>query len=291
MGGTNPAVIREMMQNGIDVRKHDKLHAKIYLGDELAILTSANASISGLGSEGGETSGWVEAGTVIPVKLAEKWFAEMWEKLDGKQGKIGEQDLIDAQKAFKMHKQIRPTTVFKTYDFHADDFPLIEWMAGRDFEVDREGVFEALGTNDDATKARVKMGVDVLHPADRQHLVNRWILRWQSTEAGPSKKTRPWFVFTSNEYVQNGGRYTGDEEIIPVTPLAPEPTPPVPFDISSPQWRALFNELLIAKQFESLSEEPAPGEGFFHPRAELMRDFWLEMQKLYQSRQETTQAA
>ena len=51
-GGTNPYVI-EVLQHQ-NVRQNDLLHAKVYLGDNAAIVCSANASANGLGFEGRE---------------------------------------------------------------------------------------------------------------------------------------------------------------------------------------------------------------------------------------------
>src|SRR4051812_40767983 len=48
MGGSNPSVIEKMMEL-YSVRQHDRLHAKVYIGKNEAVITSANASTNGLG--------------------------------------------------------------------------------------------------------------------------------------------------------------------------------------------------------------------------------------------------
>lgn len=65
-GGTNPAEIRTLRANGIDVRKHAALHAKIgVVGDGLSFVGSSNMSANGLGFEGRELTGWEEANVVF----------------------------------------------------------------------------------------------------------------------------------------------------------------------------------------------------------------------------------
>ncbi len=55
-GGTNPQVVRDFLERCKDKVKHlDSLHAKVYVGKNAAIVTSANASINGLGFEGNDT--------------------------------------------------------------------------------------------------------------------------------------------------------------------------------------------------------------------------------------------
>ena len=48
MGGTNPFAIIALQKKGVAVRHLDALHAKVYIGNENAVITSANASKNGL---------------------------------------------------------------------------------------------------------------------------------------------------------------------------------------------------------------------------------------------------
>jgi hypothetical protein len=50
MGGTNPNVVRKIPRDL--VKQIDTLHAKVYIGDNFAGVTSANASANGPGLEG-----------------------------------------------------------------------------------------------------------------------------------------------------------------------------------------------------------------------------------------------
>lgn len=82
-GGCNPAVIRELIARGLQIRALGSLHAKVYLGATAAVLGSANASKDGLGlcDDG---SGWNEACALIddPDAIAQlvDWFDGLWER-------------------------------------------------------------------------------------------------------------------------------------------------------------------------------------------------------------------
>lgn len=84
-GGTNPAVIELIRQmSGVEVMHSDRLHAKVIIGKNKAIIGSANMSANGLNLEGAEIEGWQEAGLQIdsPVQLKDirAWFKKQWGK-------------------------------------------------------------------------------------------------------------------------------------------------------------------------------------------------------------------
>ncbi|MBN8947420.1 MAG: phospholipase D family protein [Rhodanobacter sp.] len=78
-GGTNPAVIRDLrtMPN-VRIRHLTQLHAKVILADKRAIVGSANFSANGLGFEGSEVEGWLEAAAVIDGADVDRWFDHYW---------------------------------------------------------------------------------------------------------------------------------------------------------------------------------------------------------------------
>lgn len=82
MGGTNPRVIRELIDCGASVRHSDVLHAKLYVFDLAAALGSSNASANGLSWQGDEVDGWTEANVVSGdpdfVREAEAVFDRVW---------------------------------------------------------------------------------------------------------------------------------------------------------------------------------------------------------------------
>ncbi|SEP50735.1 hypothetical protein SAMN02990966_07748 [Rhodospirillales bacterium URHD0017] len=75
--GTNPRVVAAFPR--ACVKRHDDLHAKVYIGSKYTIVTSANASADGLGFEGVEADGWIEAG--IRFRTSQEivaWFNRLW---------------------------------------------------------------------------------------------------------------------------------------------------------------------------------------------------------------------
>lgn len=83
MGGTNPEVIRTLRTYAcVEIKNHDRLHAKVLLGDQQGIVGSANCSANGLNYEGNELLGWHEAGYRVddPAQLQQMqaWFDTRW---------------------------------------------------------------------------------------------------------------------------------------------------------------------------------------------------------------------
>lgn len=96
MGGTNPKIIRRLLDL-TEIRHCDTLHAKIYLGSDRAIVTSANASTNGLGIDGASPATWIEAGylttDVAPIRI---WFEALW----ASSSEVTEADLCAAEAAW-----------------------------------------------------------------------------------------------------------------------------------------------------------------------------------------------
>ncbi len=82
-GACNPYVIETLMKtSAVEVRTHDRLHAKIYGGSSFTIIGSSNASTNGLTVEGETLKGWVEANVLSTddalVKTALDLFESLW---------------------------------------------------------------------------------------------------------------------------------------------------------------------------------------------------------------------
>jgi hypothetical protein len=98
-GGTNPEVVRALRKllhvGPKNVLQNDRLHAKVYLFDKVAVVGSSNASTNGLGFEEGNRSGWQEANVLVedPGDLAA--LRDMVEGFKG--SRITEADLDSAQ--------------------------------------------------------------------------------------------------------------------------------------------------------------------------------------------------
>ncbi|MFV3089357.1 phospholipase D-like domain-containing protein [Pseudomonas sp. GW6] len=83
MGGTNPKVIRDLRAySSVEIKALNRLHAKVMIGDQRAIIGSANCSANGLNYEGDELKGWYEAGyridDVIQLEHMQAWFDSLW---------------------------------------------------------------------------------------------------------------------------------------------------------------------------------------------------------------------
>jgi hypothetical protein len=104
-GGTNASVIKNLRsetksleQRGVRLflKQCDKLHAKVWIGDNRALVSSANSSIYGLCFEGSDAGCWNEAGVVVDdvetVTTIRQWFELLWRD-DNECKDIKERDL------------------------------------------------------------------------------------------------------------------------------------------------------------------------------------------------------
>ena len=80
--GCNPDAIDKLLDLGLRVRTHRRLHAKIYATPALAIVGSSNVSSNGLTVEGSAARGWVEANVASSdehfVEKVLALFEEIW---------------------------------------------------------------------------------------------------------------------------------------------------------------------------------------------------------------------
>jgi len=82
-GATNPHTIKALLKRkNVDIKTSAKLHAKVYIGDNYTIIGSANLSANGLGLEGDEITGWIEAGYKEKTNSGQdnirKWWLKHW---------------------------------------------------------------------------------------------------------------------------------------------------------------------------------------------------------------------
>lgn len=77
-GSCNPQEIRFLLESGVQVYDVKGLHAKVYIGQNAVVISSANASANGLGEEGAEVFDSNEAGYVShqngDLDQARTWF-------------------------------------------------------------------------------------------------------------------------------------------------------------------------------------------------------------------------
>lgn len=83
-GGCNPFVIRKLLERDhCIVLKRRRLHAKVVIGSHGAVVSSANMSTNGLGAEGDDLSGSIEAGYFVAANMEDhramaNWFEQIW---------------------------------------------------------------------------------------------------------------------------------------------------------------------------------------------------------------------
>lgn len=107
-GGTNPDEIRKMLNEEIEVRQHNSLHAKIgCIGNEMSFVGSSNMSANGLGEEGDATKGWEESNIVFPSleRSVEKRFDSLWNSSK----KITQKCLERAEETWRKRQQANNT--------------------------------------------------------------------------------------------------------------------------------------------------------------------------------------
>lgn len=105
-GATNPETIAALCkaEEGVAVRQHDRLHAKVILTPTVALVGSANLSSNGLNLEADETDGWEEAGVIVhdpwQLKSIRQWFDSLWH--DARE--ITEEDLKEATSLWRSRR-------------------------------------------------------------------------------------------------------------------------------------------------------------------------------------------
>lgn len=109
-GGTNPYTVESLRKAGkFKVKQEDSLHAKVYIGDNKAIVSSANLSANGLGLENDEITGWIEAGVVVEdafeLKNIANWFEVIWTNAN----QILDDDLALAKANWEKRRINRPS--------------------------------------------------------------------------------------------------------------------------------------------------------------------------------------
>ena len=97
-GGTNPSEIESLIEAGFEVAQCDRLHAKIYLFDDHAVVGSSNASANGLSFQGSELTGWLEANIMVRDEETLSSLAHWVENLPTRP--IGPVDLSAAKEAW-----------------------------------------------------------------------------------------------------------------------------------------------------------------------------------------------
>ncbi|MCP2085929.1 UNVERIFIED_ORG: hypothetical protein J2Y81_001946 [Paraburkholderia sediminicola] len=93
------------------ILKLSGLHAKVVISSAGAVVSSANMSTNGLGAEGADASGTIEAGYFVSAKYSDyekisAWFEDIWHQAI----EITEVDLVRAQEKWEFRNREMPLT-------------------------------------------------------------------------------------------------------------------------------------------------------------------------------------
>jgi len=112
-GATNPYAVRALIDNGVEIRTSKNLHAKVFIGDDFTIVGSANLSANGLGLEGNEIKGWIEAGYKVITNNEQKKVKEWWLEHWGKSKVITINDINRHISIWSSRRKLRPNIATK----------------------------------------------------------------------------------------------------------------------------------------------------------------------------------
>jgi hypothetical protein len=107
-GACNPTEVRRLQEaiGKENVKRCERLHGKVWLIDQAAIVGSSNASANGFGWEGDETKGLVEANLLVDdaeiLKCVQVWFQTL------NSSSITSKDLRQAEQLWKKRRISRP---------------------------------------------------------------------------------------------------------------------------------------------------------------------------------------
>ncbi len=276
MGGTNPHALKKVKAS---IKRCDRLHAKVFIGRDRAVVASANVSINGLALEGTEAASWIEAGIVTDdVASIRNWFDELW--LRGSHEITGP-DWARAEAAWSLRPRAKPSLEsFAGFDVDAETLPLVTWIDDSTWTVNEHEVRAQLGHFDALAKERVDAGIGISRPDDASLLKERWVLCWTKGARARTMKGTPWFAETSSTIVRDGFSYDHDGQARDVM-LAPERGSEQPFDPSEARFVAALRETLRHTAFQQLHEDEKEGEGWFAARQPLLRQFWAHLKQAY----------
>ena len=280
MGGTNPDVIETIVKTGATVLQNDRLHAKVYIGDKSAVVTSANASINGLGLEGDELAGWIEVGVEVPAQDVLPWFERIWKE----SRPISPEDIENARRLFRERAITKPTRgTFENFCPTEKEFPLVGWVTNSNYKYNDDQIERAIGRVNDTVYEQIDNGIDIEADED-VNLFRRglWVLYWMARADGtPGPKSEIWWTCSSGIHVPNGFTYEGRKPQGVI--LSMHPMPPEPFDASEPRFRKAFREVMSLGKFSCLRDQNYEGSFYTAERLESTRQFWEDMKKYYDS--------
>jgi hypothetical protein len=275
-GGTNPFEIEKIPTRIL--RQSDTLHAKVYIGNERAVVSSANVSSNGLGLENGEQANWIEAGVLLENILEiSAWFQDLWE--DSRE--ISDGDLENAKKAWNNRQRSKPTALsFHDFDPERSNVPLLYWIYNTDRDYNPAALRGRLGGDSPQTRGLVDDSLPV-DPGDRTAMApGRWLVVWWRSATGfPKRRPKPYWFFTGR-VIEKSFRYKGEKKYRDSV-LESDSSPQVPFALNESELLNAFIETLSRDEYLPLRDDEDTKQ-FYTPAIErLNRKFWRECKRAW----------
>lgn len=277
MGGTNPYSIKKLKLIA-EVKQIDDLHAKVYLGRDTAIVTSANASANGLGFEGFDPARWREAGVLLTdIRAVEDWFEIQWQ---------GARDISAEDLDFDPPPPPPPPSPpnFADFDVEAETLPLVVWFGGNDWIQDDPeiGIRQSDKVDYEPLQEMIDNGIRI-EPGDGNILGKRgtWLLYWwPDKEALPrrSGSFKPGWKFLDG--VRKGVMVKGEERADVALGRPDELVPAPPFDASEQRFIEALRVVLATPEYRDFIE-PDYEAPWFRDRAARFPGFWRDVKSAY----------
>lgn len=113
-GGTDPGVVKRLLERAkanpkrFEVRHCTELHAKVFLAESCAVVSSSNMSTNGLGDGWSGIGGHIEVGyftkNAADLEVAGDWFERLWVS---RAKAIEPEDMALAQRNWELNKRAR----------------------------------------------------------------------------------------------------------------------------------------------------------------------------------------
>ncbi len=273
---TNPYALDDLISRvgRSKVRALDNLHAKVYLRIDgscgKAIVGSPNLTANGLGGYGLYEAA-VEFDFIVGSENEDgihilDQFDDVWNNSEE----------LSKYKVEELKDQYRAMQARKASNLDCDDdFPLLVWFQGADWETSDDAV-ESSGLSRDDFIDRIDNSLEIENQEDRiflQKAKGRLVLLFHKNED-------EWYWGrVTGRFIQKAFYYKDNpDQLIDVCLLNINNLDP-PFDLDDPQFRQAFKELVNDETFDDLRTDKYR-RWFTQSRLELMRRF---CKKLYHS--------
>jgi hypothetical protein len=287
MGGTNPEVIRTLMQKA-EVRQNDHLHAKVYISSNGALVASANASDNGVGLDNDGLAQWYEAGAELSdTGQARTWFNEMWER----SWDVEDHHLHSAMEAWRRRaeaEKVVPRTIDQ-FEFKPDNLPRLYLYepGGWEFVGDAtQGMSSAQKT---LHEQEIESGIEITDGSEADIFTPGTLtfFLWFTCKKRSDSVVRTsleWSASIGREKYSDAYVYDGSTEQMSCIP-AVVPTPQPPFEVRSVKFLDAFTMTIDSERFRRLKESDLEETGWLMTREPLLLPFWKAVQSQYRKSQ------